>query len=82
MTGRDRRVVFGRINRRTPEQGVLQPRDFALDMVVLADSHKTVHTVRSMGGRPGRRWVAADMTVTPDGDFQNLVEHISVDAHV
>jgi hypothetical protein len=42
-------------------------------MVVLADSHKTVHTVRSMGGRPGRRWVAADMTVTPDGDFMTGV---------
>ena len=73
MAGRDRRVVFGRINRRTPDQGVLQPREFNVDMVALADSHKTVHTVRSTGGRPGRRWVAADMTVTPDGEFMTGV---------
>ena len=73
MAGRDRRVVFGRINRRAPDQGVLQPRDFSVDMVALADSHKTVHTVRSTGGKPGRRWVAADMAVTPDGEFMTGV---------
>ena len=61
--------MFGRINRRTPNQGVLQPREFAVDMIALADSHETVHTVRSTGGRPGKRWVAADMTVTLDGEF-------------
>lgn len=44
-------------------------REFAADMQALADSRKTVHTVRSTGGRPGRRWVAADMASTADGDF-------------
>lgn len=44
-------------------------REFADDMRTLADSHKTVHTVKSTGGRPGRRWVAADMASTADGDF-------------
>lgn len=73
MAGQDRRVVFGRINRRSPDQGVLQPREFAVDMVALADSHETVHTVRSTGGRLGRRWVAADMTVTPGGEFMTGV---------
>lgn len=69
MAKQTRRVVFGRINRRQPEQGVLQMREFSADMIALAESHKTVHTVRSTGGRPGRRWVAADMELTPGGEF-------------
>lgn len=73
MTRQDRRVVFGRINRRTPDQGVLQPREFVKDMIALADSHKTVHTIRSTGGKPGKRWVAADMTVTPGEEFMTGV---------
>lgn len=73
MAGLDRRVVFGRINRRNPEQGTLQLREFSVDMVALADSHETVHQVRSTGGRPGKRWVAADMTVTPGGEFMTGV---------
>lgn len=48
-------------------------RDFSKDMIVLAESRETVHTIRSTGGRPGRRWVAADMTVTPDNNFMTGV---------
>jgi hypothetical protein len=69
MAARTRRVVFGRINRREPDQGVLQMREFAEDMTALAESHNTVHVERSSGGRPGKRWVAADMTLTPGGEF-------------
>jgi hypothetical protein len=62
-------VVFGRINRRDPDQGVLELREFAEDMTALAESHRTYHVERSSGGRPGKRWVAADMTLTPGGEF-------------
>jgi len=62
-------VVFGRINRRNPEQETFEMRSFAEDMAALAESHLTTHIERSTGGRPGRRWVGADMTVTPGGDF-------------
>lgn len=66
---RTRRVVFGRINRRDPNQETLEMRAFADDMAALAESHLTTYTVKSTGGRPGRRWVAADMTTTPGGEF-------------
>jgi hypothetical protein len=62
-------VVFGRINRRDPEQDSLEMREFAEDMKALAESHLTVFTEQSTAGNPGRRWVAADMEVTPSGDF-------------
>lgn len=48
-------------------------RPFAEDMSALAESHQTVHTMRSTAGRPGRRWVAADMTITPSGEFMTGV---------
>lgn len=73
MARQDRRVVFGRVNRRQPDQGVLQMREFSLDMAALAESHKTVHTIRSTGGKLGRTWVAADMSVTPDNNFMTGV---------
>ncbi|MBU8825820.1 hypothetical protein [Mycolicibacterium goodii] len=73
MAKQDRRVVFGRINRRQPDQGVLEMREFSVDMIALAESHKTIHTIRSTGGRPGRTWVAADMSVTPDNNFMTGV---------
>ncbi len=73
MAGKTRRVVFGRINRRNPGQQPLQMRPFAEDMSALAESHQTVHTMRSTAGRPGRRWVAADMTITPSGEFMTGV---------
>lgn len=69
MAARTRRVVFGRINRRDAGQDTLVVRDFAEDMAALADSHLTTFTERSTAGAPGRRWVAADMVVTPSGDF-------------
>lgn len=36
---RNRRVVFGRINRRNPNQETFEERAFADDMAALADSH-------------------------------------------
>ncbi|WP_211285756.1 hypothetical protein, partial [Mycobacterium timonense] len=41
-------------------------RPFAEDMSALAESHQTVHTMRSTAGRPGRRWVAADKKITQE----------------
>ncbi|MDS1114243.1 hypothetical protein RD149_10725 [Gordonia westfalica] len=73
MANRDRRVVFGRINRRNPKQETFESRTFAADMVALADSRHTVFTQTSTGGRPGRRWIAGDMTPLPDGDFMTGV---------
>jgi hypothetical protein len=69
MADRTRRVVFGRINRRNPNQETFDERTFAEDIEALADSHLTVYTERSTGGRPGKHWIAADMTVTPSDDF-------------
>lgn len=66
---RNRRVVFGRINRRNPNQETFEERAFADDMAALADSHLTMYTQESTAGRPVRRWIAGDMTVTPGGDF-------------
>ncbi|CDO31522.1 hypothetical protein BN979_04335 [Mycolicibacterium vulneris] len=66
---RGRRVVFGRINRRNPNQETFEERSFAEDMKVLADSHLTTFTQESTANRPGRRWIAGDMTVTAEGDF-------------
>lgn len=69
MAARTRRVVFGRINRRDPGQDSFEMRPFAEDMAALAESHRTVYVERSTAGNPGRRWVAADMEVTPSQDF-------------
>lgn len=66
-----RRVVFGRINRR--DQTGLDPRPFAQDMMVLAESRKTIAVTRSTGGRPDRTWIAADMTTDPRGEFMTGV---------
>lgn len=44
-------------------------RDFAQDMAALAESRMTVHIERNTGDRPAKRWVAADMNLTPDGVF-------------
>lgn len=69
MAARTRRVVFGRINRRNPGQETLQMRDFAQDMAALANSRMTEHLERGTADRPSRRWVAADMNLTPDETF-------------
>lgn len=44
-------------------------RAFADDMAALAKSHLTTFTQESIAGRPGRRWIAGDMMLTPSGDF-------------
>jgi hypothetical protein len=44
MTARTRRVVFGRINRRNPQQETFEMRSFAEDMAALdTESHLTTH---------------------------------------
>lgn len=64
-----RRISFARINRRDPGQDSLAQRSFAQDLAVLADSRRTTFTQKSTDKRPMRRWTAADMEVTADGDF-------------
>lgn len=62
------KVVFARINRRQPEQGAFEMRGFRDDISELAASHRT----RSRERRPDsteRTWIAADMTIQPDGSF-------------
>ena len=63
------RVAFGRINRRTPDQGELTDRTFVEDLLSLANSHLTevVEPATLLTAR--RHWIAADMTLTPDGNF-------------
>ncbi|MDO3333388.1 hypothetical protein [Mycobacteroides abscessus] len=69
MAERTRKIVFGRINRRNPDQEPLEMREFSEDMAALAESHLTSHVIRSTVGHPVRRWIAGDMTITPGGDF-------------
>ncbi|MDX6308436.1 MAG: hypothetical protein QOI06_1482 [Nocardioidaceae bacterium] len=66
-----KRLVFGRINRRSQE--TLQSRPFREDMSALADSHLTRHVQRLTSTRRARTWQAADMALTPDGDFMTGV---------
>ncbi|OIQ85135.1 hypothetical protein GALL_330290 [mine drainage metagenome] len=68
VTG-NRRVVFARINRRRGDQETLEARPFTEDIRALAESHLTRHVQRAKASRPARRWFAADMAVTNDGDF-------------
>lgn len=63
------RVAFGRINRRTPDQGELTDRSFAEDLLMLADSHLTEVIEPETPQTARRHWIAADMTLTPDGRF-------------
>lgn len=62
-------VAFGRINRRTPDQSELTDRSFALDLMLLADSHLTEVVEEAAREHAQRHWIAADMTLTADGRF-------------
>lgn len=73
VSDKSRRVVFGRINRRNPNQETFEEREFAEDMIALAESHRTTFTAKSTAGRPGRRWIAGDMVALLDGDFMTGV---------
>lgn len=55
-------MEFCRINRRTLDRS-LDPRPFAEDLTALADSGETHAKIRAVV------YVAADLKVTPDGDF-------------
>jgi len=44
-------------------------RPFREDMEVLANSHRTTYQRARSNNRPEQTWFAADMTITPDGDF-------------
>lgn len=63
---KQRKVVFGRINRRN---STLTMRPFIEDMHDLAESKRTSIVVRSTSGTPARTWHAADMKVTSRGAF-------------
>lgn len=63
-----RKVVFARINRRRTKQGTFDMRPFAEDIRVLANSRRTTHSERKAGA-PTRHWFAADLHLTPHGDF-------------
>ena len=68
MAPRRQKVVFARINRRQPDQGTLVMRSFREDMAELAASRQTRYKeVRR--DSTDRTWIAADMTIQPDGDF-------------
>src|SRR5690348_8075781 len=62
-----RRVLFGRINRRRPDEPTFDVRPFDEDMRALADSHLTTATVGDAV------WTAADMTVDSHGNFMTGV---------
>ncbi len=62
-----RKVSFGRINRRDPLQEIMGMRDFATDMQALADSRQTSFVQKASNKQPMRRWTAADLEITPDG---------------
>jgi hypothetical protein len=63
-----KRVAFGRINRRLPEEHLsLDMRPFREDVVALAESGELRAVVE------GREWIAADMSLDPSGDFMTGV---------
>ncbi len=63
-----RKVVFARINRRRTKQGTLDMRPFVDDVRVLARTHHTTYSERRPN-TPTRHWFAADLHVTPHGDY-------------
>jgi hypothetical protein len=62
-----KKVVFARINRRR-KQATLDMRPFGEDVRVLADTHATTFS-ESRKDSPPRHWFAADMRITPHGDY-------------
>lgn len=82
----NRNVVFGRINRRADGQDSITDRPFREEVMALIDSRRTEFVERMTNGRPMRRWVAADLQLTPSGDFVTGVlgyseqqQHVSFD---
>jgi hypothetical protein len=72
---RQRRVVFGRINRRNQTLGM---RSFAEDMLTLADSRRTTAIIEGTAERAEQTWYAADMQLVVTGDFMIGVAGFSV----
>jgi hypothetical protein len=62
-----RRIAFGRVNRRLPDQLAFDRRPFADDMRILAESRET------RAEADDREWVAADLTLDSSGDFMTGV---------
>ncbi|MCA1606431.1 MAG: hypothetical protein LC775_13400, partial [Acidobacteria bacterium] len=66
---RKRKIVFARINRRTPGQETLSSQRFAEDMQRLAESRRTRYQDLNSAGELTRTWIAADMRTDPSGTF-------------
>jgi hypothetical protein len=66
MAAPTRRVVFGRINRRTPDGEAVVGDKFITEISrMFWQGHRPImYTERRTGGRPRRRWVAADIEHT------------------
>jgi hypothetical protein len=67
QTQSTRRIAFGRVNRRLPDQQSFARRPFAEDMMILAQSRETRAVVRDV------EWVAADLNLDASGDFMSGV---------